>query len=361
MTAHSHPAVAIVILNWNSWPDTLECLESVFRLDYPQMQVVVCDNGSTDGSMDRIEAWARGALCILPEEPAMATRSLPPAARPKAFRTIEARDAGSPAAFAPHSVTLIRNGGNLGFAAGNNSGLRHALALGVRYAWLLNADTVVTPGALGALVARAEADPRIGLCGSLLCYYHAPQVIQEAGGCAYFPLFGIARRLAADADASRARDWRRLERGLGYVSAASCLVSRRFLEEVGELCEDYFLYCEEIDWATRGRPRFGLGLSPDSIVYHKKGRATGSKSFGTARSPASAYYLWRARRRFTGRYHPAGLPGFFAVGLLATVREALRGQRETSRAILSGLLDRGGGPSGFGPADQQDCQQQPEH
>jgi GT2 family glycosyltransferase len=346
--------VAVVILNWNSWPDTLECLESVVRLDYPRLHVVLCDNGSTDGSLEAIAAWVRGALCVLPEADAMAGHSVPPGPRPVTLRTIDRTDAARPDAFAPQGLTLIRNGANLGFAAGNNSGLRHALALGARYVWLLNADTVVAPGALRALVDRAEADPDIGLCGSLLCYYHAPRVIQEAAGCVYHPLVGIARRIAADADVARAPDRARVERRLGYVSAASCLVSARFLAEVGLLSEDYFLYGEEIDWATRGRPGFRLGYAPDSVVYHKKGQTTGSKSIGTARSPASAHYLWRARRRFTGRYYrPLGLPGLFAVGFLAALIEVGRGRGASARAILSGLLDRPDGGSAAGPSGQK--------
>ena len=291
----------------------------------------------------------------------MAAHSMPPGPKPVAVRTIDAKDAADPGAFVPRGMTLIRNGANLGFAAGNNIGLRHALALGAQYVWLLNADTVAAPGALRALVARADADPEIGLCGSLLCYYHAPHVIQEAGGCAYYPLVGIARRIAAEVDVSRAPRVADVERQLGYVSAASCLVTRRFIDEVGPLCEDYFLYSEEIDWATRGRPNFRLGYSPDSIVYHKKGRTTGSKSVGAARSPASAYYLWRSRRRFTGRYRPFGLPGLFAAGLSATLLEAGRGRLTTARAILSGLLDRQAARSGFGPPDQEGRKREADH
>jgi len=237
-------------------------------------------------------------------------------------------------------IFLIRTGANLGFAAGNNAGLRFALARGFDYLWLLNADTVVDPAALTEMRARLDARPDAGLCGSLLCYYDAPEIIQEAGGCAYYPVLGMARRLAADADRERAQDWPALEGRLGYVSAASCLARRAFVEDIGLLSEDYFLYNEEIDWATRARGRFALAFAERSIVYHKKGRATGSKSVGATRSPSSAYYLWRARRRFTAKFHPLGLPAVVLLAALSSTAAAFTGNRKTARSIFRGVLDR---------------------
>jgi GT2 family glycosyltransferase len=94
--------VFVIILNWNGYKDTLECLRSVDKIDYPKFETVVVDNASTDGSVEAIR---------------------------KRF---------------PH-VTLLENGQNLGYAAGNNVGIRHALANGAGYILLLNNDTVVDP------------------------------------------------------------------------------------------------------------------------------------------------------------------------------------------------------------------------
>lgn len=333
MTAAT-PRVFVVVLNWNAWADTLECLESLLRLDYPDLAIVLCDNGSTDGSLDRFQAWARGDLCVLPASPAHRQHSVPPAPRPDWHLIRPGGDAPA------RKLTLIDNGANTGFAAGNNTGLRYALDQGADLVWLLNADTVVTPSALTELVDRLEARPDAGLCGSLLCYYAAPDIIQEAGGCAYHPLLGLARRLAPDRPVGAPHDWRALESRLGYVSAASTLATRAFLTQVGLLSEDYFLYAEEIDWATRGKGRFGLALAERSLVYHKKGLSTGSKTHGEGRSPGSAYYLWRARKRFTRKFHPLGLPGLAAFGLVSAGIETVRGHPALARAILRGLLDR---------------------
>lgn len=334
------PSVAIVILNWNAWADTLECLESVLRLNDPTTKVFVCDNASTDGSVERFRQWAAGDLCVIPARGEMASHTLPPVSKPASFQLLEQNELVASASARLADVTLIRNDANIGFAAGNNVGLQFALSQGFQYFWVLNADTVVEPDTLHRLVQRMQETPSAGLCGSLLCYYDAPDVIQEAGGCASYPLLGISRRLAADRKRTSNHSWRRLEAQLGYISGASCLVSRDFLLNVGLMSEEYFLYCEEVDWATRARAKYSLVLAEDSIVYHKKGLATGSKAFGKPRSPSSIYYLWRARKRFTRRYHPLGLVSLYGLGGISWIAYLVQGQRDEAGALLSGLLDR---------------------
>lgn len=335
--SESSPSVAVIVLNWNSWPDTIECLESLLRLDYPSFHVIVCDNGSTDGSVERFRQWAGGELCVRPSSPHMGTHSIPPVAKPITFNPSSERSTRlSPA----ERLSLIENRANLGFAAGNNAGLMNALERGFEYFWVLNADTVVEPDALTHLVSRIRSVEGAGLCGSLLCYYDAPDTIQEAGGCTSYPMLGLSRRLAGEQSRSSSLDWRGLEAKLDYISGAACLVSREFLETVGPMSEDYFLYCEEIDWATRGKGRFSLALAEKSIVFHKKGMTTGSKAFGRSRSVSSAYYLWRARRRYCQRHKPAGLIGLFAVGLATSLISLIQGDTATARAIVAGLRNK---------------------
>lgn len=326
------PSVAIIILNWNAWADTIECLESLARLDYPNFHIFVCDNASSDASLDRLQQWARGELCILPARPNFGEYVTPPGFKTEANPLTEMATS--------ERLTVIENPSNLGFAAGNNAGLRQALNDGFDLFWVLNADTVVEPDALTHLVSRMKAEKGASICGSLLCYYENPSVIQEAGGCESYPLLGLSRRLAAERKRSDDIDWRALEAKLGYISGASCLVSRKFLETVGLMSEAYFLYCEEIDWATRAKGQFSLSLVENSIVYHKKGLSTGSKTHGRARSPSSSYYLWRARRRYSQTYARLGLVALFGLGLAASVKCLLQRDGASARAILTGLADR---------------------
>ena len=135
------PSVAVVILNWNSWADTLECLESVLRLDYPNASVIVCDNASTDGSEKRFRQWVQGELSVIPARPEMSHHAVPPVPKPVSYQIVDPstrleKDRSNLAA-----ITFFQNGANVGFAAGNNVGLSYALAQGFQYCWVLNADT----------------------------------------------------------------------------------------------------------------------------------------------------------------------------------------------------------------------------
>lgn len=331
-------SLAVVIVNWNCEGDVIECLESIFRLEYPNVSVIVCDNGSEDQSVDLIKKWAKGDVCALSTSEPLAYLSQPPIPKPIELRVLCSEEAMDMTRHSLDRLTLLCIGENLGFAGGNNIGINFALSAESEYVWLLNADTVADPVAASALIARLKAEPEAGLCGSLLRYYDAPEILQEAGGCAYYPLIGLARRIAGDKPYETDHDWRSFERQLDYVSAASCMATRRFLTEVGTLSEDYFLYCEEIDWATRAKNRFRLALAEGSIVYHKKGISTGSKSINEGRTARSAFYLWRARRKFTKKFYPMSLPTLFATGVGIALFEICCGNRAVAKSVLRGLL-----------------------
>ena len=272
-----NPRVYVVVLNWNGWADTLECLESVFRSDYPDYRVIVCDNDSQDGSVERLQDWAEGRLeAPVPADSRLRSLSSPPVPKPISYVMLDRAEAerGGNAGHETARMEIVRTGGNLGFAGGNNVALRSILARGdFDYVWLLNNDTVVRPDALGQLVLRMHDKPDAGFCGSTLRRYDAPEQVQAFGGAAYNRWLGIARLLDGPEPPAAAEE---VEARLAYVMAASLLASRSLLEGVGVLSEDYFLFFEELDWATRARGRFTLAYAPASVVYHKGGTSTGS-------------------------------------------------------------------------------------
>lgn len=219
-----NPRVMILILNWNGLDDTLACLTSLAELDYPDREVVVVDNGSTDGSVRAIQER-------FPE------------------------------------ITVIENEENLGFAGGNNVGLRHALERDVGYALLLNNDTEVAPDFLRRLVDVAEGNPAFGIAGPMIYYYDQPDVIWSAGGTI---------------------DWRRGEtrmiglneqdtgqfglepRPVDFVTGCALLVKMELLEEIGLLDERFFSYYEEAEWCVRARQAsFKIWHVPQAKVWHK--------------------------------------------------------------------------------------------
>lgn len=325
--------VAVVIVNSNSWTDTIECLESVLRSDLPGVSAIVCDNASHDGSAARLEAWAEGRLeAFVPASNPLRPLSWPPLPKPVAhacYERAEAERGGDPEVDPP--LVLVRNEENLGFAGGNNVGLRYVIARGdFDYVWLLNPDTVVRPDSLRHLVEAMEADPAMGACGSTVLYYGAPDTVQVLGGARYNRWLALPNHIGLGRPAAAPVDAADVARGMTYVYGASMLVSRGFLEDVGLLDEDYFLYFEELDWAMRARGRYGLGFAPRSVVYHREGTKLGA---GRNKSFVSDFYFMRNRIRVTRKYNPRVLPTVYVALAAALLRRAQRGQWDRVRMI----------------------------
>ncbi|MFS2137462.1 glycosyltransferase family 2 protein [Duganella sp. Dugasp56] len=316
----SPPAKAfVVILNWNGWRDTLECLESLLASTGVELRVVVCDNASSDGSAAQLRAWADrrfGAFGWTEVD------RLLPQARPTT----------------DHAFVLLHNGGNLGFAGGNNPGIAYAMGdAACEYIWLLNNDTVVEPDALAQAIARMRQDRRIGLCGSTLVYYHQRDQVQAFGGARYSPARGSSVHVGAFEPRSAVpAASAAVEASLSYVIGAAMLVRRAFVEQVGLMTEDYFLYFEEIDWCTRGRAHFALGYAPASVVYHKEGASIGTAATGG--SALSVYYLFKNRLRFTARFHARHLLTVVLFSLIDVAKFVYRRRWPQVSSALRGML-----------------------
>ena len=335
--------IGVVVLNWNGWPDTLECLESLLRCRGVEGPIVVCDNDSADDSLDRLKAWAEGRLDVwTPPGAPLRDLSHPPHPRPIPFVEHDrgAAERGGDDRDDAARLVLVRTEANLGFAGGNNVGLRYLLARqDVDAVWLLNNDTVVDPGAAEALAAEVARDPRIGLCGSTLLYYHEPDRVQAAGGASYNAWLALPRHIGESLPLARIPGADEVRARLAYPTGASMLVTRVFLEAVGLMSEDYFLYFEELDWARRAAGRFRVGYAPESRVYHREGRSTGTD--GSERKSATAdYYFLRNRLRVTRRHFP-GREATVRFGLLLALVNRLR-RRQWDRVGMIARIWRDG-------------------
>jgi GT2 family glycosyltransferase len=341
------PLVYIILVNWNGWRNTIECLESVFRNDYPNYRVIVCDNDSTDHSIEKIKDWAKGFLAVVgPAGKELLHLVNPPVVKPIVCMEYEKCSAETGGA-SDAALVLIRTGGNLGFAGGNNVGMRYALARDdFKYVWLLNNDTVIKPDALVHMVKRMRDIPDAGICGSTLLYYDEPGIVQGLGGAIYNKWLGTNTPIGFLEEFQTVLDPGLVERKLQYVIGASMLVSRELMKNIGLMNEDYFLFFEELDWAARVRNRFRLIYAPESIVYHKEGRSTGINRDPKSQTSSADYYLVRNKLAFTRRYFPFALPTVY-LGLLITVFNRIRrGQRERACMILDLMLHPGKWVSG---------------
>lgn len=234
--------ISIIILNWNGLSDTLECLRSVEKIDYPDYDIVVVDNGSTDGS-------------------AASIRSLFP------------------------DITVIETGKNLGFAEGNNVGIRHVVHKGSDFILLLNNDTVVDPQLLTAFIEASGLNPG-GVFGAKIYKYSDPRRIWFAGARwdKEFSRFEHIRCGEVDS-ANESEPYQEFD----YVCGCAIFFGRDAVEKVGYLEPKFFLNFEETDWCFRAR-RLGYRclLVSKAKVWHKV-----SVSFGGQSSPLYSYFMTR--------------------------------------------------------------------
>lgn len=335
------PLLGVVIVNYRGAADTIECLESLLRSPMP-MKIVVVENGSGDDSADRIRAWASGQLEGVPESSEMSAFSSPPVAKPVPLVVTDAADiATGPVA----PLTLITSPANLGFAGGNNIGLKYLLRDGrLKHFWLLNNDTVVAPDAAMGLLSRMMATPRVGMCGTVVRHYWAPDRIQALNGSTYNIFTGSSRSLGGDLPATIKYSPQDVADATDFVLGASIAVSRSFLEDVGLMEESYFLYFEEIDWAVRNRKlgtrAYEIAFAHGATVFHKLGRSIGSGSVRVKRSAFADYWLTRSRLRLTWRHYRWLWPLHWLICWGQILRRLARRQGSNARAILRAALGR---------------------
>ncbi len=345
--------VYIIILNWNGWKDTLACLESVLDLDYPYFHIVICDNNSTDDSFKRILDWVSEYHItkdlVSPEngrnyfgnEP-IQTEHLVYVRESQKFQTIIGVDDEGFSRHPASRITIINTGGNWGYAGGNNVGIRFALKrIDCDYVWVLNNDTVVDPNSLGYLVDKLSGNRAYGVCGSTLISYEEDNLVQTQGGCTYNKWTGLAKNISCSKGRNDLLGEDKVENMMSYVSGAAMLVSKGFLDDIGLLSEDYFLYFEEIDWATRSKGKYKLAYCSRSIVYHKEGATIGSNSDTRKASLLSEFYLFRSKVKFTKKFFKYAMPSVYLFSALQAFNRIIRSDYKKAYSIFKILITFG--------------------
>lgn len=248
-----HPApVAIVVLNWNGAEDSIACLKSLEALTYDDFRVIIVDNGSSDDSLTALRTYR-----------------------------------------APYRLELIETGRNLGYAGGNNVGVRRALELGVRFVLVLNNDTIVAPDLLDQLMAATLRCPDAGVFSARVMYFDEPDRVwfdgaswNEANLTLEWPGQG---KLESELPSS--------DHDTDYSCGAALFFRAEVAEQIGLLDESFFLVWEEVDWCFRARKAGWRNVVvAGAKVWHKIG-----VSFGSESSPLRTYFsvrnglLWFSR------------------------------------------------------------------
>ena len=283
------PLVSIVTVNFNQWEETCELLRSLERITYPNVEVIVVDNGSE--------------------------KSIPNGTQERFY-----------------SVKFLYTKKNLGFAGGNNFALADCAG---DYILFLNNDIEVEPDFLEPLVDAFTFFPKLGAASPRIHFFHRPGVLQYAGSTEMSPYtirnstFGNGQK-----DQGQYMD----SRLTAYIHGAAMIVSRSVIEDVGMMYEDYFLYYEEYDWCERMKKKgFQAAYIGNSLIHHKESVSTGKKS------PLKIFYLTRnrllfARRNFSWDQRVTSMLFFAFVSIPKNVFSfGIRGEWILMKAFLRGV------------------------
>lgn len=299
--------VAVCIVGYRNAEDIATCLAALSRSTHEDFSVQICENGGGD------------AFRLLRE-------------------AIPARLPGG------QRVQATQAPCNLGYAGGVNSCVRESRDADAW--WILNPDTVPDPTALEAMVRRLERGD-CDMVGGVL--YGPDRRVQTLGG-RWRPWLARAEAIGRDRSIDAVGSAPSVEREIDFVSGASMLVSRRFMDAVGPMREDYFLYCEEVEWCLRGQALgMTIGFAPDAMVLHHQGSSTGSARSLRQRPRLQVYLDERNRVLVTRDCFPARL--FIAAPaalLIIGLRFAARGAWQQAHSAMlgwgAGLCNKRGVP-----------------
>ena len=334
----TNPSVCIIIVNWNGWRDTLECLESVFRSSYPAYQVVVVDNGSTNDSVSAIKMWAEGRLdvSVTPDHP-LRQLSHPPVDKPIPYverdyrQEARAEKLFSSSLSDDSALVVVQTGANLGFAGGNNVGIRYALESNFDFVLLLNNDTVVDASFLTYLLRAAMNHSNIGIVGGKVYFYDTPHVIQSVGARTLLtkgtnPPIGGGETDCGQYDTLT---------HVPHVPGALMLITCDAFRKVGLFDEDFFLYTEEVDLCYRvAAAHYDIVVEPQAQIWHKH-----SASSGGGLSNTYLYYSYRNRILFLKKHFPRTFLFYSLPLMLISAKTIARcGKRQNMDGMKSCLL-----------------------
>lgn len=337
------PSVCIILVNYNTWEDTIECMESVLKNNYTNYQIVVIDNSSTNDSWEQLIKWCRGgAFSKVESGNPLFYLSNPPAEKPVMYLRATVQESDHLRLMNTQGikpVMFIKSETNLGFAGGNNVGLRYALFNSFDYMWLLNNDTVIEKDAITHLVKFAEENTtkNFGILGSKLLLYHKPDTLQGMGAV-FNKYSGKSKIIGAQ----------QIDRGqfdaspvpCTYVIGAAMFVSRRFVLDVGLMSEDYFLYNEENDWASRAKKKqWSVTAVAQSRVYHKQGASTGNSPKKSKWQLKALGYKYRGKILLYKKYYRPQLPFLYLHLLSRSLRYMVKGNVQEAMVIYKSILN----------------------
>lgn len=298
----SPPLVCSVVLTWNNFADTNECLRALQAVTYANHRIILVDNGSDDGSAEQLlSAWK-------------------------------------------HNVEYVRWETNRGCGAGYNLGLRHALGLGADYVAIVDNDIVVEPGIMAALLQPFEGRNDVGLTVPIVVRHDDPSRVWFARG-EYRALLGITRHLGINRALEELPYLAEGRWSTDYAPTCAVLISREALERVGLMDDRLFFGHDDVDWCLRARDAGLESVVVGQLLATHKVSTTGGIRGSTVFTAFSAYHHAKGSV-LVGRKRARG-PGIlaYAVGQLGvrfpyySLQMLRAGQPFGGLAYARGLVD----------------------
>lgn len=265
--------VFIVILNYNSWQDTIECIHSLINVNYQNYNIVIVDNDSPDASMKKIKQY-------------MSEKKIGHIFFKSPEESISYRNNIS-------FISLIQSGYNGGYGYGNNIGVKYALSNEADYVLILNPDTIVSADFLEPLVGICVKDEKIGIVSSKIYFYDKPDVFWFNGG-KFSPYTGKVKHCNfKEKDIGQTPP-----EHITFMTGCIMLIPRRIIENVGFLNEKYFMYVEDLEYSQRViKYGYRLAVTQNSRIWHKIGSSSGGQL-----SCFSLYFRTRNKIKFIRDY-----------------------------------------------------------
>lgn len=278
--------VTAILVNYNGYEDTIECVRSLMKATYDNLEIIVVDNGSTKMPTQEQKLYLQ------------------------------------------EHADYVETHRNLGFSGGNNVGIRRAIEHGADYVLLLNNDTIVTDGFLNPMISAAERTKDVGIVGGKIFFHTKPEVVWYGGGSYDFSN-GNAKHWPGgqitDAFTESVQE-------VSFVTGCLMLIPVSVIERIGFLDETFFLYAEDTEFCCRAI-QSGLKLlyCPDAVIYHKVSASTGGTSYATQ------YYMTRNNLYVAKMYGTNPMKAYCYLCLRSVVRVIKR--KQNLYPVLCGWYD----------------------
>lgn len=290
-TSRHSPSVFIIIVNWNGYRDTLECVESLYKINYKNYKVILIDNGSDTNEIDAI------------------TDKFP-------------------------STVLIKSNANLGFSGGNNLGIEFSIQSGAEYVLLLNNDTIVEVDFLNHLVGNIIQNDKVVIAVPKINYHSNPQTIWYGGG-----FISKIRGSGFTLGEGKFEGSYNKNKFVTFATGCCLLIETRVIKQIGTLDESYFLYLEDVDYCLRViSAGYKILYVADSKIYHKVSVSTKKNN-----ALLPLYYVTRNRFYLTKKslsyYFYLTFPTILIIFIIKSLYWALTGQTEKIKIVKKAIDD----------------------